>query len=607
MRWLLAPFIWLGRILHWLRVALLNLITLAVLAAIALALFVRHAPMPSIPEKAALAIMPQGHLVYTRSQSWELKLMDELIGASRPNVLVRHLVTAIDRAAADPRIRLLALNLTDFRGGSITQLNTVAQALQRFRASGKPIYAFAPSYSQGAYLLASQANHIYMPRLGIVLIDGFSVHHLYFKNLLNKLGVTIYAFREGKYKSAVEPLTRTDMSPAAQTENKAWLQTWWQTYLQAAAKGRSVPDTQIAAYADNLPQLLAATQGNGAQLALQRHLITRIGNEYDFKKAVAKALGQPAESLSTVGVITYLKATTKPVRAAAEIAVVPIDGVLMPGDSPEPGVVAAAATVRQINRLRKNASVKAVVLQVNSPGGSVDAANDIRDAILRLRESGKPVVVAMGTLGASGAYWLSTAAERIYARPTTLAGDIGVFALVPNFAGTLKKLGINYSGVGTTPNAGALSPVAPLSPNVQQALQAVVGHIYHRFIELVAKSRHMSLSQAEQAAQGRAWSGVDAKKLGLVDGLGGMPEALADAAKLAKLKPGTYRVGYLNPPASGRPLGQLALPRLAKLGSALLPSATPVLGESLWQAELLINHAQPYGIFAYAPIAPRIE
>ncbi|APZ42009.1 signal peptide peptidase SppA [Acidihalobacter ferrooxydans] len=609
MRILLLPFIWLGRVLHWLRVGVLNLLTLAVLAFIAIGLIAKSPHHVAVPSKAALVLAPNGPLLYVRSQSWEQRLFDDLNQRKPSGVLVRHMVEAIDRAATDPRIHLLELNLSDFGGGSITQLDTVARALQRFRASGKPIYAYAPAYTQGSYLLAAQANHIYMPSLGMALIGGFTADHLYFKGLLDKLGVTVYAFRKGKYKSAVEPLTRTDMSAAAQTENEAWLSEWWKTYVDTVAKGRKLPAAHISAYADNLSQLITASGGNGAELALKQGLITHIGNERSFKRAIAAKLQQPVRKLHSIDLDRYLAATQRTSSAKDIIAVVPIDGALMPGSQDNPGTVAATLTVDQIDRLVHDKNVKAVVLQVNSPGGSVDAAEAIREAVLRLRKAGKPVVVSMGTLGASGAYWLSTAADRIYAHPTTLAADIGVFALFPNYAGTLAKLGIGYSGVATTPSAGALSPYAPLTPTTRKAMQAVVDHLYGRFVKLVAHARHLSLAQAGKVAQGRAWSGVDARRLGLVDGLGGMREALAETVKLAKLKTGAYRVDYLPEPRGSHPFALARHVAMLSLREALLPAGldTPPVSEGLAQMRLLLDHAQPYGLFAYLPVAPRIR
>jgi protease-4 len=587
---------------------MLNLLTLLLIAAI-IGAFLAQIKHPRVPANAALLLDPHGPLIYHSSSSWERRLAIHLRGAPASGVLVRHMVEAIDHAAHDPRIRLLALNLSSFGGGSITQLETVARALRRFRASGKPIYAYAPTYPQGAYLLASQADHVYMSSLGQVFVTGFSAHQLYFRHLLDKLGVTFYAFRKGKYKSAVEPMTRTEMSPAAQIENRAWLAVWWNTYANTVASGRGLLSTRIKDYANALPRLLEAAQGDAARLALKQKLITHIGDAQSFQRALATAMKQPVNDLSTIGLHDYLTATHRPSTAKATIAVVPIDGMLLPGGDRTPGTVAAQLTADQLLGLADEANVKAVVLQVNSPGGSVTAAQDIREAILTLRKAGKPVVVSMGTLGASGAYWLSSAADRIYAHPTTLTADIGVFALLPNYSGVLDKLDIGYSGVGTTSNAGTLSPFAPLTTNDKRAMQAVVDHLYGRFVHLVADSRRLSPAQAEQSAQGRAWSGLDAKRLGLVDALGGMPQAIAASARLAQLKSGDYRVDYLATPGTLRPLTMVRQFGLSTLISGLMPvSELPVpAANGLDQVRLLLGQSHPYGLFSYLPVAPLIH
>ncbi|MBU2755593.1 signal peptide peptidase SppA [Acidithiobacillus sp. CV18-2] len=604
MRRLLLPFLWLGKVLHWLRLTVLNLLTLVILILIIVAI-VQHFSRPQIhvAKNSVLWVEPQGSLVYSESDSWQDRLLQK-IHPTQEHVLLRHLIASIDHAAKDPKIRVLALDLREFRGGSLTQLLDVAHALQRFRAQGKLIYAYAPEYSTGNYVLAAQANQVFLPELGMALITPFSSDSLYFKGLFNKIGVDVYAFRQGKYKSAVEPLTRTDMSPAAQEENRAWLATWWQSYTSAVDQGRGLSADTLQNYALHLPELLQKAQGNAAQLALQHKLITQIGDQEDFRDAITKALGQ--KKLRRIGWQRYYTsfAAHQPEEHGPEIAVVPIDGMLVPGDMEEPGVVAAEATVRQLDHLRHERDVKAVILQVNSPGGDVNAANAIRRAIERLRKAGKPVVVSMGTLGASGAYWLSTAADRIYAEPTTIAADIGVFVLVPNYTGLLQKIGVGYSGVSSLPHSPSLTPFAPLGKPEQQALQAVVDHLYTHFVGLVAKARHLPFAEAEKDAQGRAWSGVDAKRLGLVDGLGGMTEAEQAVAQLAHLQNGQYHLVYLPRPAGESSFAQIRSWALASLGFSL-PQGSG--GEALAQAQLLLQYSRPYGIFAYLPVDPKLS
>lgn len=604
----MAPLRWLDRVLHGLRRITLNLITLGILVVIALALF-KATQHSTVPDQAVLVVAPQGHLVYSYSEGKWQRAAGALLDRPPNEVLIRQLTAAIDRAATDPRIKLMTLNLRQFQGGSLTQLEVVARALTRFRKAGKPIYAYADSYSQGDYLLAAQANHVYLNPLGAVLIDGYSDYQPYFKTLLDRLGVAMYAFREGKYKSAVEPFTRSDMSADAREENSAWLQTWWSSYTANVAAGRKLKAAQIRAYAEQLPMLTQTAGGNTARLAQEQGLIDQIGTWHTFAKAVATAAGRSPHSIDYRA---YDAATAKPPEGSAAIAVVPIDGMIVGGATPIPGAVVSGPTVAQLDHLLHDPAVHAVVLQVDSPGGSVDASEDIRAAVLRLRAAGKPVVVSMGTLAASGAYMISSAAQTLYAHRTTITADIGVFALVPNFSGALGKLGIAVSGIGTTPTAGTASPMMPLNPSLGAALQSHVSYLYRRFVDQVAQGRKLSFAQVDAAAQGRAWSGEAALRLKLVDHLGGMPEALADAARLAHLKPGSYRIDYLPRPDPGDSLGDLGGHLALFLGTSAdsdpltanlaIASLLGMHTDELRNAILLLRSARPYGYFAYAPV-----
>ena len=610
---LLLPLRWLGRILHGLRRLALDLLTLAVIAFVVSAgvVFLQR---PGIPAGAVLWVAPEGRLVYSYSEPRWSREFGRALGRPSSEVRIRDLTTAIDRAAKDPRIRALALDLRRFGGGSLPAAHTVARAVARFRAAGKPVYAYATSYSQSAYLVAAPAGHIFLDPMGAVLITGYADERLYFGKLLTRLGVRVYTFRKGKYKSAVEPLMRNGMSAAAREENEAWLHTWWSTYVEAVSRARGLAAAQVAQYADRLPQLLTGAGGDTAALALERHLVTRVADYAAFRAALTRAvLGRPSGHLPKIGYKRYLAAAQHVAGTGAVIAVVPIDGALFTGAQALPGTVAAGATVRQIDRLRRRSAVRAVVLQVNSPGGSVYAANEIRRALLRLRRTGKPVVVSMGTLGASGAYWLSTAAQRIYAHRTTITADIGVFAVYPDLSGALDRLGIGVSSVATTPTAGALSPFRPLRPAVAVALQASVDHIYRRFVDLVAAARRLTPARAQQIAQGRAWSGAAALRLGLIDGIGGLRDAVRSAAQLAKLKTGRYRVDYL-PPAGQSGWARGLIPQVARtlLGRdaaggpltvlrALAPRVAATRGlENL----LLLVRAHPGSPLAYSFILP---
>lgn len=612
MKRLFTPIRWLGRVLRGLRRLLADLLTLAVLVIGALAAFnaMHH---PGVPHAAALRVAPRGRLVYSYSGSALSRALERAVHRSPGEVSVRDLTTAIDRAARDPRIKVLALDLREFQGGSLPQVLSVARAIRRFHDRGKPVYAYAPNYSQSAYALAAPAGHIFLNPLGAVLITGYADQHLYFKKLLERLGVRVYAFRKGEYKSAVEPLVRTDMSQAARTENRAWLQTWWSTYQDTVAAARGLPAARIARYAEHLPRLLTRSDGDAAQLALQQHLVTRVADYGAFRRAVARVVTKHASvNFPEIGVRHYLNATRPAPSGGAVVAVVPIDGPLVDGTRAVTGAVVAGPTVAQLDRLVHEHDVRAVVLQVNSPGGSVYAADAIRHAVMRLRHAGKTVVVSMGTLGASGAYWLSTAAQRIYAHRTTITADIGVFALYPDFSGSLSKLGVGVSGVATTSTAKALSGLRPIPPRVAAALQASVDHIYRRFVDLVAQARGLSPTEVDRIAQGRAWSGADALPLKLIDGLGGLNRAVRAAAHLAELKPGAYHVDYLPragtsgwaqalAPAVSRAVLGPDLSRPLEILRALDPTAPLARGLGTL---LTLLRVHPHGPLAFSPIVP---
>ncbi|MHB1241097.1 MAG: signal peptide peptidase SppA [Gammaproteobacteria bacterium] len=610
---LLLPIRWLGRFLRGLRRAALDLLTLTVLVIGAIAVFVAlH--RPGVPGAAVLRVAPHGRLVYSYSEPRWSRALNRALGNPSAQVRIRDLTTAIDRAAHDPKIKVLALDLRNFQGGSLPGVRSVARAVARFRHAGKPVYAYASSYSQGDYLIAASATRIFLNPMGAVVIAGYSDEQLYFKKLLERVGVRVYAFRVGKYKSAVEPLIRANMSAAADAENRAWLRTWWSTYRQAVATTRGITPAQVEYYANHLSALLTQAHGDAATLALQQGLVSTLADYDSFRRALARTVtGRPAAQFPEIGYRRYLAATRPAPTGAIAIAVVPIDGMLLSGASAVPGAVAAGPTVEQLDRLRHDKNVRAVVLQVNSPGGSVYAADAIRRAVVHLRRAGKPVVVSMGTLGASGAYWLSTAAQKIYAHRTTITADIGVFALYPDFSRTLAKLGIGVSDVATTPTAGALSPFRPIRPEVAKELQASVGHIYRRFVGLVARARGLSPAEVDSAAQGRAWSGADALRLRLIDQIGGIRQAIGSAAHLADLKPGSYHVDYL--PRAGSPgVSQSLTPELTQAlfrrsgenpFDVLRTVSAPLnpVARRLHDLAILLR-TRPYGLFAYSLIVP---
>lgn len=522
--------------------------TLLFFALIALLVFVfRGGPSVTVPQSAVLVWTPAGKLVDS-PESGEQELAGQLFSQVPRETRVHDLVVALNRAAKDPRIKVALLKLDQMGEAGMAQLQTLAQAIRNFKKSGKPVIAYAGSYSQPAYYLAAQADSVEMDPMGQVMLDGFGVYNHYFKDALDKLGVNVHVFRVGKYKSAVEPFIRNSMSPAAQEADRAWLNTLWGAYKQGVAKGRKLTPQAIDQYIGQFVPRLTAANGDAAQVAKQYGLVDSLDTVEQLRKQMAERVGTNASgTFNQISDSDYLAATA-PSRhpSGHRIAVIVAEGPIVDGPG-YAGTVGSDTLTRLFRRAQDDRAIDAVVLQVNSPGGSAYASEQIRRAIMATRSAGKPVVVSMSNLAASGGYWISMAGNQIYARPTTLTGSIGIFAIVPDLAKPLNELGIHTDGIGTTPLSGALRIDRPLSAQAQQMIQATIQQGYHQFITRVAKARHMPVQAVNSIAQGRVWSGAAARRLGLVDHLGGLHDAIQAAAKLARLSPGQYSVETLSP------------------------------------------------------------
>ncbi len=568
--------------------------TLLFLAIIAVAVFLlRGGPSVTVPQSAALVWTPVGKLVDSPENA-EQRLAGQLLEQAPQETRVHNLVVALQRAARDPRIKVVLLKLDEMGSAGMAQLQTLAQAIREFKKSGKPVIAYAGSYSQPAYYLAAQANKVEMDPMGQVELDGFGVYNHYFKDALDKLGVNVHVFRVGKYKSAVEPFMRNSMSADARQADQAWLGTLWSAYKQGVAQGRGLTAKRVDQYVNQFVANLTQANGDAAKVATQFGLVDSLDTVQQLRRQLRQRVGSDPRtgSFRQISDVNYLAATGSEQKPTGhQVAVIVAEGPIVDGNG-YAGTVGSATLTRLFRRAQRDKSVDAVVLQVNSPGGSAFASEQIRRAMMATRDAGKPVVVSMSSMAASGGYWISMDANQIFARRTTLTGSIGIFALIPDFAKPLNDLGIHTDGVGTTPLSGAMRMDRPLSQQTQQAIQATIDQGYHQFITRVAKARHMQVQAVNSIAQGRVWSGADAKRLGLVDHLGGLHDAVAAAAKLARLKPGEYSVETLSPRAGWassvlRSLGEAAvsagvggewrvpgwLGRLASLRSAVAPLA----------------------------------
>jgi protease-4 len=459
---------------------------------------------------------------------------------------LRDLVQALDKARTDSRVKAVALDLDGFNGGGETTIGDLADAVRRVRTAGKPVIAYGVGYTDDSYQLASAASEIWLNPLGAVLIAGPGGSNLYYKGLLDKLGVTANVYRVGTYKSAVEPFIRNDMSPEAKQNYMALDQAELESWRQSVKQLR--PKANIDLFLKNMNGAVAASGGDMAKAALAAGFIDRIGSRREFEDRLAQlgGKGKDDDGFARIKLSSYVSDVVDK-NPKGPIGIVTIAGMIVDGKA-GPGT-AGGDTIASEIREGVREGVKALVVRVDSPGGSVLASERIRQALIDAKTKKIPVVVSMGSVAASGGYWVSTPADFIYAEPSTITGSIGVFGILPSFQGTLQKLGIGADGVKTTPLSGEPDLLKGPSPEASQLIQTGVNSMYGRFLTIVAASRHKTPQQIDQIAQGRVWDGGSAHQLGLVDGFGGIDDAVSKAAQLSGL--GNERgVRYLEPPKS---------------------------------------------------------
>ncbi|WP_312228479.1 signal peptide peptidase SppA [Pseudescherichia sp.] len=488
--------------------------------------------------RGALLLDITGVVVDKPSSSSKLSALGrQLFGASSDRLQENSLfdiVETIRQAQADRNITGIVLDLKNFAGADQPSMQYIGKALKAFRDSGKPVYAVGDNYSQGQYYLASFANKVWLSPQGVVDLHGFATNGLYYKSLLDKLKVSTHVFRVGTYKSAVEPFIRDDMSPAAREADSRWIGELWQNYLGTIAANRQLPPQQVFPGAQGVLDGLSKVGGDTAKYALDNKLVDTLGSSADAEKVLVKQFGWSDEDKNYRAISMYDYPLKKPSEMGSSVAVIFANGAIMDGEETA-GNVGGDTTAAQIRDARIDPNVKAIVLRVNSPGGSVSASEVIRAELAAAKEAGKPVVVSMGGMAASGGYWISTPANYIVANPSTLTGSIGIFGVINTVEKSLDELGVHTDGVATSPLAD-VSVTKALPPQVQQLMQLSIENGYQRFISLVAQARKSTPEQVDKIAQGHVWTGEDAKSNGLVDALGDFDDAVAKAAELAKLK-----------------------------------------------------------------------
>ncbi|RNL65974.1 signal peptide peptidase SppA [Zhongshania marina] len=575
----------------------LNIIFLVIVGGIAMAIF-SSVQEVSVPDRAVLVLAPEGAVV---DQLSAVDAFSQLSAQGLPQeTLLADLIETVNLASEDPRIEVLLLKLDDLDHIGMSKTLELSEAIQGFRENGKTIVATANHYNQDQYLLASFADQIFVHNMGGVGIEGFAVIRNYFRDAIDKLKIRFHVFKVGNFKSAVEPLLRNDMSAAAKEANRAWLDQLWTLYRDTVVERRGISVNKFEEYVNHIDRVMAEVGGDAAQAALDYGLVDGIISRPMLRDMLIERVGENDEGSFQQSYFRDYLALNRSllIEVKESVGIIVASGNIVDGERPE-GSIGGDSLARLIRKARLDKDIKAVVLRIDSGGGSAFASEVIRAELQKLQEAGKPLVVSMGSMAASGGYWIAAGADEVWATPATLTGSIGIFGAFPTVDNMLQSLGVSTDGVGTTAVAGKLRPDLPLDPILASAIQSGVEYGYRRFINVVADGRNKLVEQVEPIAEGRVWSGVDAQQLGLVDKLGGLQQAVNSAASLVGLDPADTRLLSL-------PLSlEEELMRMI-LGSGLVKSAlsassplVSVLNSVLpaWRDVLALKDSR--GVYAY--------
>jgi protease-4 len=566
---------------------------------------------PVVPASAALILAPEGQLVEQLSGDPFDRALARAQGLAVSETQVSDLIEAIRQARGDRRIKALVLDVDGLTGAGLSKLQDLAEELAAFKATGKPVIATGGGFDQTQYYLAAQADDIYMHPMGAVLLEGYSQYSPYFKSFFEKIYVDYEVWTVGEYKSFVEPITRDDMSPEDREAKIVYLGALWRDYQSDVTTARALEAESLQHYADDFVALLRGAGGDTAQLAADYGLVDELLTQDQMRNRIREIVGPSWEGDDGFAAIEHrdylvaLGLTRLPFDGRSKVAVVVAAGTILDGVQP-PGTIGGESTAQLVRDAAADGNVKALVLRVDSPGGSAFASELIRREVEVFGDSGRPVVVSMGSVAASGGYWISMSADEIWASPSTLTGSIGVGATLPTVPRLLDRFGVHVDGVGTTKLAGQYDPTRELGPDVSAIIGESVRHTYDEFISKVAASRERSVEEIDAVARGRVWVGRDALDRGLVDELGDLDAAIASAAELAGLAKGEYDVDYFEPELGIAAqllleLGQAMAPIGAALG--LEPRVSPAFLDMLEAAteplEFLARLNDPRGIYAY--------
>lgn len=509
-----------------------------------------------VPSTAALVINPGGALVEQLEGSPLDRALAELNNQAEPQTLVRELVESLEHAAGDDRIQAVVLELDGLESGGLAKLQAVGQAIDKVRAAGKKVVAFGNGYSRDQYHLASRADEVIMHDLGMVYLDGYEYYRMFFKSALEKLYIDVNVFKVGEFKSFVEPFTRDDMSAEDREASQRWVGALWRAWEGDVAAARGLEQAALDAYANEFATRIEEADGHAAKAAVDARLVDRLMSRPQFDEYMMELVG-PGNgddgSYSAIGFRDYLAATALERKLAEpherNVAIIVASGEIVDGEAP-PGTVGGDSLAWQIREARMDDSISALVLRIDSPGGSMFASQVINDELDALKAADKPLIASMSSVAASGGYYIAMPADEIWASSSTITGSIGVGAILPTVQRGLGQLGIHVDGFGTTKLAGQLRLDRPLGEDARRVLTASVEDAYRIFVGQVAEARDMTPERADSIARGRVWIGADGLELGLVDSLGGLDEAVQAAASRAGLQEGGYGRSYIEPELS---------------------------------------------------------
>jgi len=501
---------------------------------------------------STLVVRPYGNVVEQYTTTAMDRAIEEATGQQRSETRLRDILEAIHRAAGDSDISQLVIDPNYMRHIGLAALNDLGHALDAFRSTGKPVIALAGFLQQNQYYLASMADEVWLNPSGSIWIDGYSNYRQYYREGLEKLAVEINLFRAGKYKSAMEPYIRDDMSEEAKAAGKFWLNDLWQQYVEAVAKNRGLILKSLQDSIDNMPDRIESLDGDFAQYALNLGLVDRLMTEPQARQELARrgTPDQAGDSYRAVGMEDYLTLTNilKISNEANKIAIVVAEGEIVNGNHPA-GRIGSISTSEQLRRAARDEKVAAVVVRINSPGGDAYASEVLRLELQQVRDAGKTVVISMGNVAASGGYWMAMAADEVWGSPATITGSIGVYGLLPTFGATLDKIGVHTDGFGTTKMAGKLRIDMPLDSGVARIIQSSTERTYQQFLSLVGNARGKSIEEVDTLAQGQVWSGQQAAQRGLIDKTGTFQDAIKASARIAGLGD-NYQIQWIEPEQS---------------------------------------------------------